>query len=142
VTINQIIVYTDGSHKNQWGSWAYVVIQNNKIIYEASSRCRDTNSLRMEIQAVLEALKCLSTYHNYVIYTDCRILIENVKQFDSWEDWGWTKQNKASIPNVDLYQELQSLIKNKNIQWKWVRAHSQNLYNERCDELCKIARGI
>ena len=136
------LIYTDGAHKNQWGSWAFVVIKNNQLVYEASSKCRDTDSLRMEIQAVLEALKHLKDQKNLVIHTDCQILIENVKILNQWQSLGWKKQNSAPIPNVDLYQELYELVKNKNIEWKWVRAHSQNPYNERCDELCKEARGI
>lgn len=139
---DQYLVYTDGAHKNQWGSWAYVIIKNNKLICEAASRCRHTDSLRMEIQAVLEALKFLKIQNNLIIRTDCQILIKNIKLIDQWKSDGWRKPNSAPIPNVDLYQELHLLIKNKNIQWEWVRAHSQNPYNERCDELCREARGI
>ena len=49
-------VYTDGSHKGKWGSWAFVVVKNNKVFHEASGRVRYTASHRMEFQAALEAL--------------------------------------------------------------------------------------
>lgn len=142
MTINYYDIYTDGAHKKQWGSWAFVVINNDQLIYEKSKKCRRTNSLRMEIQAVLEALKYLGHLDNFIIHSDCQILIENIKRLDQWESGGWRKQNSAPIPNVELYQELHFLMKNKKIEWKWVKAHSQNPYNERCDELCKEARGM
>lgn len=143
MTTKPYLIYTDGAHKNSWGSWAFIVIKNNQVIYEASSRCRDTNSLRMEIQAVIEAIKYLKDQPEFIIHTDCRILIDNVKLLDFWKSWGWKKQNQAPIPNGDLYQKLYQLVKNKNIEWKWVKAHSEkNFYNERCDELCRVARGI
>jgi ribonuclease HI len=142
VITDRFIIYTDGAHKNQWGSWAFIVLQNNKVIHEASARCKKTDSLRMEIQAVLEALNYLSRelHTDLEIHTDCKILIENIKFLNQWQMYDWRKQNGALIPNVDLYQQLHNLIKNINIHWKWVRAHSQNLYNERCDELCREAR--
>lgn len=134
------VVYTDGSHKNQWGSWAYVVIENNQVIYEASGPCRNTDSLRMEIQAAIEALQYLHQCKTFEIHTDCRILIENLAHFSTWKSQGWQKKNLAPIPNVDLYQKLDDLLEGKQIQWKWVRAHSMNPYNERCDQLCREAR--
>ena len=52
-------IFTDGSHKGRWGSWAFVVVRDNIVLIENSGRERKTNSHRMEFQAAIEALKHL-----------------------------------------------------------------------------------
>lgn len=124
-------IYTDGGHKGKWGSWAFVVIRSGRIIYEASGRERRTNSHRMEFQAVIEALKYLPAGSSVCIYTDSRVLLNSV-----------AKKNKRSAVNSDQTEVLDELTSLHKISWKWVKAHSGFLYNERCDELCILARSF
>jgi ribonuclease HI len=115
-------IYTDGSHKGKWGSWAFVVVKYNKIIYEASGRVRGADSNSMEFQAAIEALTYLKPKTKACIYSDSRILINCLS----------SKDERAL--------ELINLAPEKYISWKWVKAHNGNIYNERCDELCIKAR--
>ena len=133
-------IYTDGSFKGHWGSWAYLIVKNNSVICEASGRVKKTNSNRMEFQAAIEALKTLPKGTVATVFTDCKILIENINLLAEWQSNDWIKKNKSPIPNVDLYICLHELLTSLNISWKWIRAHSGNKYNERCDELCLLAR--
>ena len=121
-------VYTDGSHKNGWGSWAFVVTSKNKIIHENSGRERKASSNQMEFQAALKALEFLPTGSHAELFTDSRILISSAKG---------QKQPKAFVEQT---QRLQSLLLSRKISWHWVKAHSGVSFNERCDQLCILAR--
>lgn len=124
-----IHIYTDGSHKGRWGSWAFVLVQNNKIIYETSGRVKKTNSHRMEFQAVIEALRFIDQKSMAHIYSDSKVLIDCF----------------AIVPvrpqsNADQIEQIDRLIFQRKIVWKWVKAHSGVIFNERCDQLCILAR--
>lgn len=143
--MGHIEVYTDGSDKGRWGSWSFLILHQGQIIYESSGRERKTNSNRMEFQAAIkafEALPALLELQNsqITVYTDCKILIDNAAQFSDWQKANWLKPNKRPIANVDLFIKLYSLTQKHSVIWKWIRAHSGNPYNERCDELCTLAR--
>ncbi len=124
-------IYTDGSHKGKWGSWAFVVVKNGEVLHEASGRARKTNSHRMEFQAAIEALSYLPADCRAFFYTDSRILINFM-----------TQKNKRPAVNLDQMEVLQNLAVKHKICWNWIKGHSGSVYNERCDELCKLAREV
>lgn len=125
----ELHIYTDGSHKDKWGSWAFVIVRNHKIIHESSGRVRKTNSHRMEFQAVIEALTYLKKGSSSFLYSDSKVLIDC---FNS-------PQERPAV-NADQLEQLDALLLERKITWKWVKAHSGIKYNERCDELCVLAR--
>lgn len=122
-------IYTDGSHKEKWGSWAFVVVRNHKIINESSGRVRKTNSHRMEFQAAIEALTYLSVGSTAILHSDSKVLIDC-----------FNPPHERPAVNADQLEQLDALLLDRNITWKWVKAHSGIKYNERCDELCILAR--
>lgn len=130
-------VYTDGSYKEGRGAWAYVIVKKGLVIQEAASYAKKTSSNRMEFQAAIEALKSLPLNSQVRLYTDSRILIDNItQQVPIWKSLGWKKKNQQEIPNVDLFQTLDDLNTQHQVSWHWVKAHSGIGHNERCDELC------
>lgn len=124
-------IYTDGSHKNNRGSWAFVLVKKGKIVKEASGLVKRTNSLRMEISAAIEALKVLPPVSKATVFTDSRILIDAAQQ---------DTKSCVGRPNADLIFILKDVARTHRISWEWVRAHSGIKYNEKCDELCRLAR--
>lgn len=125
----ELHIYTDGSHKGKWGSWAYVVTKNNQVVHESFGRVRKTNSNRMEFQAAIEALAQVKEGCRVHMYSDSRILIKAVS----------SKQNRPT-QNQDQLTVIDALTTNRRVQWHWVKAHAGHKYNERCDELCIRAR--
>jgi ribonuclease HI len=125
----ELHIYTDGSQKGKWGSWAFVVTQNGKIIHEASGREKKADNNRMEFHAAIEALRYLKAGAKACIHSDSKVLIESVS---SAED--------RPAASEDQMSHLDELQVNRQITWKWVKAHSGNPFNERCDELCILAR--
>lgn len=125
----ELQIYTDGSQKGQWGSWAFVVTQRGRIIHEASGRVRKADNNRMEFQAAIEALSYLKAGAKACVHSDSRVLIEAVSSTDD--------RPKASETQLVI---LDALLATRQVDWKWIKAHSGNQFNERCDKLCIEAR--
>ncbi|MBC7742547.1 MAG: ribonuclease HI [Bdellovibrionaceae bacterium] len=130
---NSFQIYTDGSHKGRWGSWAFVIVRDGKTIHESSGRARHTSSHRMEFYAALVALAYF--YQKFdrgtavEICSDSKVLINTM-----------TKPQIRLGLNADQIEDLKVLTFNKNIQWTWIKAHAGHVFNERCDQLCIEAR--
>lgn len=141
---SEVIFYTDGSvdPKRKDGSWAFLRVENDSILREGFGSNKKTDSARMEMLAVIEALTTLESASKVTVNTDCRMLIEAMLHFvPVWKANGWRKpKGDKLIPNVDLYIRLDELASIHTVTWRWVKGHSGNLYNERCDELCRMAR--
>ena len=132
VSVQEIKIYTDGSAKRGRGAWAFVTLKNNLVIAESSGQAKNTTSLRMEIQAAIEGLKHLSTPAKVTVYSDCRVLV------DAMND---PVLKPSAVLHRNLFEDLANHGKVHTIAWKWVRAHSGQIHNERCDQLCREARG-
>lgn len=126
--LKKIDIYTDGSHKGKWGSWAFVVVRKGKVIHEASGKSRRTNSHRMEFQAAIEALLYVKEGAVVNMHSDSKVLINCALNL------------KRPVVNKDQVDALEKLILKNKVTWNWVKAHAGISYNERCDELCLKAR--
>lgn len=133
-------VYTDGSLKHGHGSWAFVIVRRGKVLYESTGTAKHTTNNRMEFQAAIEALIYLPLKKQIILYTDSRVLLEAIVKIAEWKELGWKKRDGSPIPSVDQMQQLSELIKNRKIEWRWVKSHSGAVFNERCDQLCLQAR--
>lgn len=134
-------VYTDGSFKNGRGAWAFVIVKNGVVLREGSGAVKNTTCNRMEFQAAVEALRTLPPRSGVTLYSDSRILITTLTQkMPEWKAQGWLKKNGRPIPSLDQVRALDVLNQDHRIAWRWIKAHSGILFNERCDELCAQAR--
>ena len=115
-------IYTDGSCRDKIGGYAFIILKNNLEI-SWSEKVYDTTNNRMELLAVIEALKCLSKKESCDIYSDSQWVINCAQK--KW------KRNK----NLDLWEEYDTISQNYSINFIWVKGHSGDIYNERCDKL-------
>jgi ribonuclease HI len=125
-----IQVYCDGACSGNPGpgGWAFVIPALN---VEKSGYVEATTNNRMEITAVIEAISYLSST-NKRNYSDRRLEIITDSQYvvNSMTK-GWRK-----LKNIDLWGALDFLLSlGWQITWTWVRGHSDNPHNARCDEL-------
>jgi ribonuclease HI len=130
-TPSDLEIYTDGSFKQGRGSWAFVMVRDGVVLSEASGSENKTNSLRMEMRAVIEALSTLPENSTVTVYCDCRPVLDLFVN---------GAQVTPTKPNLDLVNQLLLLNKKQSVDWRWIKAHSGKLHNERCDELCVQAR--
>lgn len=131
-----VTIYTDGACKGNPGIGAYgAILSYQGAIKEISGVALDTTNNRMELSAVIEALRILTRPCNVAIFTDSQYVQKGMTEWIS----GWKKKNWKNVKNVDLWQELDSIAEQHQIQWNWVRGHNGDVLNERADELANIA---
>lgn len=138
---DEVSIYTDGSCNDRgYGGWAAVILCNNSVT-EISDGCRETTNNKMELTAVLEALRVTPSDTDIVIYTDSRYVITGIENIFYWRDHNWITRSSTPVKNLELWQQFIEVISNKkSIKTIWVKGHNGSIYNERCDELAKNAR--
>ena len=144
----EISIYTDGACIGNPGpgGWAAIILTNNKK-KELFGGERLTTNNRMELTAAIKALEYCSKQEgeqpsltSIKIYTDSTYVKEGITVWiKNWEKNNWKTKDKKNVKNVDLWKSLKELAKNNQIEWNWIKGHSENPMNELADQLAKKA---
>ena len=138
--VARIEIFTDGACSGNpgIGGWG-VLLRYKDIEKELSGGELETTNNRMELTAVIEALKALKTVCNITLYTDSKYVMCGITEWlENWKKNGWrTSNKKGDVKNVDLWQQLDELIKRHEIRWVWVKGHNGHIENERVDTLAR-----
>lgn len=136
--MKNIDIYTDGACSGNpgKGGWGAVLVYGNNE-KELSGGNPNTTNNRMELTAVIEALKALKEPCSVKLTTDSKYVCDAVNQrwVYGWKKNGWKKSDKKPALNVDLWQELLPLLEIHRVEFVWVKGHNGHKYNERCDTL-------
>ena len=135
-----IEVFTDGACSGNPGAGGWgVILRYGEIEKELSGGEENTTNNRMELTAVIEALKALKKECDITIYTDSRYVMDGVQEWmPNWKLNGWkTTHKKSPVKNVELWQILDSLLSKHKIKWVWVKGHNGHPENERVDKLAR-----
>ena len=135
----QLIIYTDGAARGNPGRGGYgVILMWGDKCKELSAGYRLTTNNRMELMAVIAALKALTKKSiPLTIFTDSQYVLNSVEK--KWLD-GWIRTDfKGGKKNKDLWLEYYQLAKDFHIKLVWVKGHAENVYNNRCDDLATAA---
>ena len=136
------VIYTDGACSGNPGpgGWGAVILSEEKNDTNISGKENSTTNNRMELIAPIMALKKIKKTSQIVIYTDSIYLKNGITTWiKNWEKNGWKSANKKPVKNKDLWLTLNELSKKHIIDWKWVKAHAGNKYNEIADRLATEA---
>ena len=139
-----IKIYTDGACKGNPGpgGWGALIIYNNdkKEIYGGEN---ETTNNRMELSAVIEALKVIDGQMcSLSIYTDSKYVLKGMSEWiKEWKINNWISSNKKPVKNKDLWLILDSLATLHEIKWIWVKGHSGHPENDRADFLANMGVG-
>ena len=143
--MHHIDVFTDGGcHGNPGpGGWAYV-IETDGQRDEASGGEPDTTNNRMELEAVIQALRAVAQRgdepRTVTVHTDSQYVRNGITTWiRTWMRNGWKTAAKKPVKNQDRWIRLHELESLVGPEWKWVRGHAGNELNERCDELVQQA---
>lgn len=137
-----MIVYTDGAcSKNPGpGGWA-AVMKYGEHIKELSGGEPQTTNQRMEITAVVEALRALKEPCDVVVHSDSAYVVNCFKQkwYVNWRKNGWRNSKGDPVQNRDLWEALLEEMEKHKVEMKKVKGHAGVAWNERCDELARNA---
>ena len=100
-----------------------------------------TTNNRMEMMAVIEALRALKGPVKARVHTDSQYVQKGISEWiHGWKRRGWKTANKEPVKNEDLWRELDRLAAQHAIEWIWVKGHAGHAENERADVLAR--RGV
>ena len=138
--MSEIHIYTDGSALGNPGPGGYGIVMEwvgKGYIKEFSRGFKYTTNNRMELWAVIDALEKLKkTPMNVLVISDSKYVIEAIDK--KWV-FGWEKKNFKGKKNPDLWKRFLNIYPKHNIQFQWVKGHSNHPQNERCDRLAVAA---
>ena len=131
-----VIIYTDGSSRGNPGPGGYGIIMEDcksGFVKECSKGFRYTTNNRMELLAVIDALKMLKKNKlKVLIYTDSKYVVDAVEK--KWV-FKWKTTNFKNKKNVDLWLDFLKLFDKNTIKFNWIKGHNNHPQNEKCDKL-------
>lgn len=138
----KIIIYTDGACSGNPGpgGWGAILMYKGAK-KEISGGKKDTTNNVMEITAVIEGLKQLKKQSEVQVYSDSSYVVNTFKQgwIYNWMKKGWRTASGEPVKNKELWQELYNLTKIHKVEFIKVKGHSDNEFNNRCDEMAREA---
>jgi len=135
-------IYTDGACSGNPGpgGWGAILRWNGRE-KELFGFDPETTNNRMELTAVIEALRTLKRSVPVRIHTDSQYVQKGMTEWiHGWKRRGWKTAGKEPVKNEDLWRALDALAANHPAEWFWVKGHAGHPENERADELAR--RGI
>lgn len=136
--MKQVTIYTDGACSGNpgMGGWGAILIYNRHV-KEISGYNKDTTNNRMELFAVIQALRQLNQPCQVEIYTDSAYVSNAFEEgwIDSWQNNDWKTASKQKVKNDDLWKMLLIELSKHQYRFFKVKGHSDNEYNNRCDQL-------
>ena len=122
------------------GGWGAILMFKD-YKKEISGAQKDTTNNIMELTAVIEALKLIKYPCKIKIYSDSAYVVNAFNQgwIYTWLKKGWRTVDGSSVKNKELWESLYSFTKTHEIEFIKVKGHSDNEYNNRCDELAREA---
>lgn len=136
-----IEVYTDGSCLGNpgTGGWAFQIFNEGTIINHFGYQLDTTNN-QMELTAAIKALEFLQKESEIILFTDSTYVRNGITSWiANWKKNNWKNSQRKDVKNKILWEKLDVLNSQKNITWKWVKAHDINEHNNKVDLLAREA---
>ena len=138
--MKQVEIYTDGACSGNpgVGGWCAILMYNghSKTI---SGYNKDTTNNRMEVFAAIQGLSALKEDCNVLLYSDSAYLVNAMNNgwLKQWQENDWKLADNKPVKNLDLWHALISKIKKHNVTFIKVKGHSDNEFNNKCDEVAR-----
>ena len=135
--MKQVIIYTDGACRGNPGPGGWgALIRLDAIEKEIFGGQVDTTNNQMELTAAIEGLAALKERCIVELYTDSKYVMDGITQWiQNWKKNNWRTAAKKDVKNKELWQKLDQLISQHQVQWHWVKGHSGDTGNETADLL-------
>ncbi|MFD2673584.1 ribonuclease HI [Marinicrinis sediminis] len=140
--MKELTIYTDGACSGNPGpgGWGALLMYGEHRKEISGAEANTTNN-RMEIEAVIQALELLKEPCEVKLYSDSAYVVNCFKQgwYRNWQKNGWKNSKNQPVENQDLWKRLLALMDKHKVEYIKVKGHSDNPYNNRCDELARAA---
>ena len=134
--MKRIEIFTDGACKGNPGPGGWcAILRYNGVEKMISGGEKDTTNNRMELSAVLFALKALKEPCHITLQSDSKYVLDSLSKgwVYGWKKKGWKKSDGKPALNVDLWQQLLEEIRKHELEYVWIKGHAGHPENERCD---------
>ncbi len=131
-------IYSDGACSGNPGPGGWgAILRYGKYEREMSGGEKQTTNNRMELLAIISALRALNEPCKVFIHSDSKYVIDAVVQgwAKKWKANGWMRNKKDKALNVDLWEQLLELLEKHEVEFEWIKGHSGHPENEKCDQL-------
>lgn len=138
---DRVNIFTDGACSGNPGPGGWgAILKMGEHKKELSGGEAETTNNRMELTAVIMALKALKRPCEVILTTDSKYVADAITKgwAKSWQKKGWIKSDKKKASNPDLWEELLRLTEIHDLTVNWVKGHAGHPENERCDELAVL----
>ena len=133
-----VTIYTDGACSGNPGpgGWGAILEWQGHEKELSGGEAQTTNN-RMELTAVLTALRLLKEPCIVELYSDSKYVVDAIDKgwLYGWQKKDWIKADKKPVLNVDLWRQLLPELKRHDVRLHWVKGHAENEKNNRCDQL-------
>ncbi len=133
--MKEVILYTDGACSGNPGAggWGAILMYGDARLEMSGGAAYTTNN-KMELTGVIEGLKRLKEPCIVHVYSDSAYVVNAFLQ-----NWiaGWERREWKNVKNPELWHELIALTKMHKVTFHKVKGHSDNEYNNRCDDLAR-----
>ena len=140
--MKKVTIYTDGACSGNpgVGGWAAILIYN-QAKREIYGYDKHTTNNRMELFAIIQALRCLKEPCECAVCTDSAYVSDafNKDWITQWQLRNWRTASNKEVKNIDLWQSLLSLLEIHKVTFVKVKGHANVELNERCDYLARNA---
>ncbi len=130
-------IFTDGACRGNPGPGGWgVLLRSGEREKELYGGAKETTNNRMELTAAIEGLTALKRPARVTLTTDSQYVRKGITEWiTNWKKNGWKNSAKKPVANADLWQQLDALAAQHQIDWRWVKGHSGHPDNERVDAL-------
>ena len=135
--MKQVIIYTDGACRGNPGPGGWgALLRFDSVEKEIFGGQANTTNNQMELSAAIEGLSILTEPCNVELFTDSKYVMDGITQWiQNWKKNNWRTAAKKEVKNKELWQKLDQLIAQHQVQWHWVKGHSGDAGNEAADLL-------
>lgn len=132
-----VTMYTDGACKGNPGKGGWGVLLSYKGIEKKLYGGEpETTNNRMELMAAIQGLEILKRPCVVELWTDSVYVKKGMTEWiTGWKKNGWKNASKKEVANRDLWERLDTVMSQHEVNWHWVKGHSGNYGNEMADEL-------
>ncbi len=136
-------LYTDGACSGNPGPGGYGIVlrytdpRGKLHEREYAEGFPETTNNRMEVTAAIEGLKKLTKPCRVLLYSDSQYLVKafNERWINGWLKKDFRRNTTSAVKNIDLWEQLLTVMKPHAVEFFWVKGHEDNEFNNRCDRL-------